>query len=182
MGKQSSGCIFFVIGASGSGKTAICNFLQKYSISVPGVDFEIHDIDEGGVPEFGRGYWKRYRTDELLGNARRIVKKKSSVLCGVITPHEVIDSDLFRRNVKMCFILLDASSHAISMRIRARATKRDGEARLKKLVESNIKFARKLKDQVLMQRNGFIVDTRNKSIKQVAGEVSAIIRRQSRVH
>jgi len=176
MSKKAATCIFFVTGASGSGKTAVCDYFKKNGVSIPGAEFEIHDIDENGVPEFGRGHWRRYRVSELLGNATRALAERSTIICGVISPHEVIDSELFHPGIRVYFILLDTSSQAISRRIAKRAAKGDSKGKLKKLIDANIKFSRTLGKQVLMQKNGFVVNTRNKSVKQVSEEILSIIK------
>ncbi len=178
MGKKTKNCIFFLIGASGSGKTVVCDYLKKHCASKSvGADLAVHDIDEDGLPDFGRGHWRRYRIDELLGNAKRAIAERSSLICGVILPHEVIESDLFEPEMRVYFILLDASSQAISRRLSRRLESKYGKEKSEESARDNIKFSKKLRSQISMQRNGFTVDTRNKSIKQVAEEVLAIVMR-----
>lgn len=155
----------------------VCNYLKKHGVpGLDGTDLEIHDIDEEGVPKFGRGHWRKYRIDELLGNARKVIAKKSSIVCGSIFPHEVIDSKLFERRIKVYFILLDASPQTISRRL-AKRKQKESKKRRKALIDANIKNSRKLRNQAVMQKKGFIVDTRNKSIKQVLDEVLSIIKK-----
>lgn len=81
--------ILFITGISGSGKTYLYENLKK-NTKFDNITF--HDIDENGVPEVGRTHWRPFRIEEMLNTALKDYKKeKSSVLCGISKPDEVLD-------------------------------------------------------------------------------------------
>ena len=108
MNKTNSPFILFITGISGSGKSMLFNELKKSKAI--GSDIVLHDIDENGVPKAGRKHWRQYRVEELFFEGVENVRKgKSTIICGIAYPFEVIDSDFYSPKVNLHFLFLETS-------------------------------------------------------------------------
>lgn len=108
--------IYFVFGASGSGKTAI---LDKLRVLCP--DMDVHDFDDLGVPDNADKVWRQKSTEKWL--AQSVSSKRDICICGGAVPGEIYacpaatSTDL---TIKTC--LLDCSDIVRIRRLKERGT------------------------------------------------------------
>lgn len=82
--------VFFITGTSGSGKTTLTHYLKS---KLPKDLFEVYDFDENGVPANPDKTWRQETTDSWLIKAQEnSAEHKSTVICGVTVPSEVLSS------------------------------------------------------------------------------------------
>jgi len=158
--------ILFITGSSASGKTTLYESLQT-DAALTGLEF--HDMDENGVPAVGRGPWRAFRAQELLYAAGRAHDEgRSSIICGNVQPHEIIESVYFKQAYNVHFLYLEIPLSALRARTKERI--REHEARgtfdesfnksgYARVVQSNREFARRVKVSVLNQKNGHVLRT-----------------------
>ena len=106
----------FVIGASGSGKSASMQRLKAQLL-----DYEFFDFDDIGVPEGADKVWRQRSTEAWI---KKISQKASSKTClfGQIVPGELVACPSFKflKNVRVLF--LDCSDEARIKRLRNRGS------------------------------------------------------------
>ncbi|NHJ33725.1 MAG: SET domain-containing protein, partial [Asgard group archaeon] len=86
--REQQSIIAFITGVSGVGKSAIVPRLKEIMPS-----FAVHDFDEVGVPQDVDVAWRLRTTDHWLRVAKEnLAKGKSTIICGVSRPEEVMDS------------------------------------------------------------------------------------------
>jgi hypothetical protein len=176
--------ILFITGTSASGKTTIYERL-KNDPQLQGIIF--HDIDEHGVPQVGREVWRRYRVEELLYNAIGDIKEeRSSVICGIANPHEIIESRYYQPAYNIHFLLVETAFETIRKRLlqRIEAQTAKGvfdesfsESFKDELLTGNKEWKRILASAVANQKNGNIIDASELSIEDMYAQTRQIIDR-----
>jgi len=150
--------ILFITGYSCTGKSTLFRSLQrtkKISKSVL-----VYDIDEQDIAVAGRKYWRTNRVKELLNVAiANLKKKKSTIICGIMRPQEVLDFELIVLDLPIYYLLLDSEFKDFNRRMRTRLNtlgRREDFPQIK--VASRI-LRNILRTQVLTQENHFLIDT-----------------------
>jgi len=167
--------ILFITGISCSGKSSLYKSLKR-SKRIP-KSIIIHDIDENGVPEVGRDPWRSFRVEELFHKAIQNAKKRiSTIICGISLPHEVIDSPQYQTSYNIDFLLLDISHKEHTERSKARH-KRYGGYNLKKSIRDNKQLSRRLKSQIINQKNHFIINTEKYTKRKTLNKIINIIKK-----
>jgi len=93
--------VLFVTGVSASGKTTLYESLRGDK-AFGGIIF--HDIDENGVPPVGRTPWRKFRVEELLyESVLALGQGQATVVCGIVKPHEVVESRYFKPSDNVLF-------------------------------------------------------------------------------
>lgn len=108
--------IYFIGGASGSGKTAIMPQLQNILSS----DFEVHDFDDIGVPENADKKWRQESTEKWL--YKLLAKDKDACLLGQIVLGEVLACPSAKKLDSINFCLLDVDDFERIKRLKKRGT------------------------------------------------------------
>ena len=140
--------IFFITGTSGSGKSTLKDFLQLHLSKEL---YSIYDFDEQGVPENADEAWRRETTDYWLKKGfENSLQSKSTVICGVSVPSEIMNS-ICKPNVPIYFGFLKISDDII----RARLQQRQWNSQL---IEDNINWAHYLESEVEKHQDNFIID------------------------
>ncbi len=155
--------ILFITGTSGSGKTTLVHHLRA---QLPSNLFEVYDFDENGVPQDADAVWRQKTTDYWLQKAaENSLHKKSTIVCGVTAPSEIILSAK-KPNVPVYFGFLKVSDDVLRKRLSARGW---DEA----LIQDNINWAHYLEAEVKKQPHHRILDTTLYSPQQIADEFVA---------
>lgn len=97
--------IYFIAGASGSGKSAI---IEDLKLALPNA--AIHDFDDIGVPENADKIWRQKATEQWL---QRYLTQKDSVgifcVCGQVVLGEILACPSANKIGKVNFCLLEVS-------------------------------------------------------------------------
>ncbi len=110
--------IFFVGGASGSGKTAV---LEPLAARHPEIRW--YDFDEGGVPPDADTAWRQRRCEQWLRTAlEHQAAGMDTAISGHVIPGEVLACPSAPRISGFAFCLLDCDDVVRIDRIRARGT------------------------------------------------------------
>lgn len=141
--------IFFITGTSGSGKSTLVKLLKgRLSKTL----FEVYDFDENGVPSDADESWRRKNTDYWLVKAQEnAVQKKSTIICGVTVPSEILSS-LKKPDLPIYFGFIKIADETIRQRLKARKW----DARL---IQDNINWAHYLEAEVRRQKYSLIVES-----------------------
>lgn len=152
--------IFFITGTSGSGKTTLTKNLKR---KLPKTLFAVHDFDENGVPVNADEAWRRDTTDKWLVKAKKNDELgKSTVICGVSVPSEVVSSSE-NFDIPLYFGFLKIDDKIIKQRLQARHWD-------EQLIQDNIYWAHYLEPQIRKQRNNLIVDSLDMTQEQIANK------------
>lgn len=163
--------IYFITGVCGVGKSAVISHLK---LLLNDKDYDIHDFDERGVPSGANRQWgrdeARYWIDFGMQNIKNGI---STIVCGFANPEEIIHNN----NIE--FILLDANEKIIEQRIDERYQTKESKQELKrvtnctveKFIKNNTSFLAILRDICKNDKRCNIVNTINKSPKNVAKQV-----------
>jgi gluconate kinase len=108
--------LFFIGGASGSGKTAIMPELQKKL----GSEIEIYDFDDIGVPDGADKKWRQESTEKWL--RKLLADGKDACLLGQIVLGEIIACPSAKKLDDINFCLLDVSDFERIQRLKKRNT------------------------------------------------------------
>jgi len=139
--------VFFITGTSGSGKSTLVDYLKR-DLSFA----EIHDFDEGGVPEGADENWRKQRTNEWLEKAKAYQRKgKSTIVCGVSVPAEVKNSPAYDRSLNVHYGIIHIDESEIRRRLKSRGWKGNQ-------VEDNVNWAEHLERYVKAEKEHYIVD------------------------
>jgi hypothetical protein len=174
--------IFFITGASGSGKTTLYESLRE-DPDFSGVDF--HDIDEDGVPPVGRGPWGLYRVEQLLYDATKAFDAgRSTVICGLTRPSQVIESVYFGRRYRVSFLLVRVKDEFIQERLKDRSEKHtaDGtfdesfdKGRIALTIYENLRVQTVLGNAVSNLRYGYELEATTLSKQEMHDKAKQII-------
>jgi energy-coupling factor transporter ATP-binding protein EcfA2 len=107
--------IYFVTGASGAGKSAVLETLERL---LP--DHELHDFDEWGVPEGADLRWRQETTERWLVRAEHA--SQDLVVSGGAVYGEVLACPAATRLDRIACCLLDCDDTIRLARIRERGT------------------------------------------------------------
>lgn len=108
--------LYFIAGASGSGKTAMMNDLQ----SLLGHSVAVYDFDDIGVPEGADKKWRQESTEKWL---QKLLKDgKDACLLGQIVLGEILACASAQHIKKINFCLLDVSDFERIQRLKKRNT------------------------------------------------------------
>lgn len=108
--------LFFVAGASGSGKTSILKNLQE----VLGGSFAVYDFDDIGIPENADTKWRQESTEKWL--QKLLSNGENACLLGQIVLGEILACPSARKMGKINFCLLDVSDFERIQRLKKRNT------------------------------------------------------------
>ncbi len=169
--------ILFITGISGSGKTTVFEKFSK-DLSLKASSIEFREIDEKKVPPVGRSHWRQYRVEELLYQAIKNLKKgKSTVICGITLPQEIINSRLYKPSFNIHFLLLDIPISLFSKRVKERIKKTKEEKNWEELKYSTKKLSTRLKNQVVSYKNGLVLDVGKKNVDEIFKDVFSLMRK-----
>lgn len=108
--------VYFIGGASGSGKTAIQDNLQKSL----GENIQVYDFDDIGVPAHADKKWRQEITERWM---QRILKEENDVcLLGQIVLGEILATPSANKLGKVHYLLMDVSDIERIQRLRQRDT------------------------------------------------------------
>lgn len=108
--------IYFVAGASGSGKTAIMPDLKK----MLGDAISVYDFDDIGVPDGADKRWRQESTEKWL--QKLLKENKDACLLGQMVLGEILACPSVRQLDKVYFCLLDVSDIERIKRLKRRNT------------------------------------------------------------
>lgn len=175
--------ILFITGTSASGKTTLYESLR----TDPDLStLEFHDIDEDGVPPVGRIEWRKYRVTQLLYDATKRLKQhsKSTVICGISFPHEIIESPYYSPSYNVHYVLVEPSEAQIRDRLIERSeAQKDYDnwdevfspEKIEKTIADNIDMRKILNNSIVNQRSGHKITTENLSKTDMHDQAKSII-------
>lgn len=108
--------IYFIGGASGSGKTAVIPHVQK----ILGNRLDVYDFDDIGVPENADKKWRQRLTEMWL--TKLLSKGKDACILGQIVLGEILACPSAKHLSKVNFCLLDVSDFVRVQRLKRRNT------------------------------------------------------------
>lgn len=108
--------LYFIGGASGSGKTAVVPHLKK----LLGDDIAVYDFDDIGVPEGADKKWRQESTEKWL--KKLLSEGKDACLLGQIVLGEILSCPSAKQINKINFCLLDVSDFERIGRLKKRNT------------------------------------------------------------
>ena len=108
--------LYFIGGASGSGKTAIMPELQK----ILGSEIKVYDFDDIGVPEGADKKWRQESTEKWL--QQLLADGKDACLLGQIVLGEIMACPSAKQIDKVNFCFLDISDFERIQRLKKRNT------------------------------------------------------------
>ena len=153
--------IFFVTGICGSGKSTLAQILKKELSTA-----EVHDFDEGNMPEKADGNWRRQKTDYWLKKIQ-LHKDKITVICGLCLPKEVKSLSSNRSiGVNYGYICITREE------MKRRLVKRGWGP---KTINETIVLGRNLEKQVKSDSKVFIVDGEKNEPRELAEKVKVWI-------
>ncbi|WP_258075487.1 GNAT family N-acetyltransferase [Legionella pneumophila] len=108
--------LYFIGGASGSGKTAVMPYLKE----VLSEHFAVYDFDDIGVPEGADKKWRQESTEIWI--KKLLSEGKDACLLGQMVLGEILGSPSARQIDKIHFCLLDVSDFERIQRLEKRNT------------------------------------------------------------
>lgn len=109
--------IYFIIGASGSGKTVSLEPLKNL---LP--EFTLYDFDDIGVPDNADKKWRQEATEEWIKKLSSGSRLNDICLLGQMVPAEIVSSPSATNLDEIHIILLDCSDEVRVQRLRKRNT------------------------------------------------------------
>lgn len=106
--------LYFIGGASGSGKTAVMPYLKE----LLGDGIAVYDFDDIGVSEDADKRWRQESTEKWLQKLLR--KGKDAVLLGQIVLGEILSCPSAKQIGKVNFCLLDVNDFERIQRLKKR--------------------------------------------------------------
>lgn len=143
--------ILFITGCSCAGKSTVAATLRAEASD----EVLVTDIDQEGIPLYGRDAWLAWRAQQLLGEA--LEQDRPAVIAGVASPHSII-SELERMDVgtpDLRFMALTINKGKLGKRLADRIP--DDDDLLAACIESNLRVQDRLATQVSYQRHGHVV-------------------------
>ena len=149
--------VFFITGACGTGKSTLVDYLK---MDLPFA--EVHDFDEGGVPEGADRNWRKQRTNEWLKKAKSYQEQgRSAVICGLSVPDEIRNSPAYSQSLNVHYGIIHVSQKEIRRRLELRGWKG-------KLLEDNVNWAKDLDQYVKAEKGHYVVDGERNDPGQMA--------------
>ncbi|STX51747.1 Uncharacterised protein [Legionella busanensis] len=108
--------LYFIGGASGSGKTAVIPNLKE----LLGDNIAVYDFDDIGVPENADKKWRQESTEQWI--KKLLNEGKDACLLGQIVLGEILSSPSARQINRINFCLLDVNDFERIQRLRKRNT------------------------------------------------------------
>ncbi len=108
--------LYFIGGASGSGKTAVMPYLKE----LLGDDIAVYDFDDIGVPDGADKKWRQESTEKWL--QKLLSEGKDACLLGQIVLGEILSCTSAKQIDKINFCLLDVSDFERIQRLKKRNT------------------------------------------------------------
>ena len=108
--------LYFIGGASGSGKTAVIPYLKE----LLGDGIAVYDFDDIGVPEGADKKWRQESTEKWL--QKLLSEGKDACLLGQIVLGEILSCPSAKQIDKINFCLLDVSDFERIQRLKKRNT------------------------------------------------------------
>lgn len=108
--------IYFIGGASGSGKTAVMPYLKK----ILGNEIAVHDFDDIGVPKDADKKWRQKSTEKWLEKLLR--EGKDACLLGQIVLGEILACPSAKKLGKINLCLLNVEDFERIRRLKKRNT------------------------------------------------------------
>ncbi len=140
--------IFFITGTSGSGKSTIKELLQSKFCKE---SYVVYDFDENGVPANADASWRQKTTDYWLKKAyENSLKSKSTIICGVSVPLEIMNS-VNKPDLPIYFGFLKIDDDVIISRLKQRSWN-------DQLIQDNINWAHYLEAEVNKHKDHLIID------------------------
>lgn len=107
--------IYFIIGASGSGKTTCLEPLKRL---LP--EFMFYDFDDIGVPNNADKKWRQEATEKWIKKLSQDYESKNACLLGQMVPAEIVSSPSAANLHDIYIILLDCSDEIRIQRLKKR--------------------------------------------------------------
>jgi hypothetical protein len=108
--------LYFIGGASGSGKTAVIPHLRELLAD----NIAVYDFDDIGVPEGADKKWRQESTEKWL--EKLLSESKNACLLGQIVLGEILACPSAKQMDKVNFCLLDVSDFERIQRLKKRNT------------------------------------------------------------
>jgi len=108
--------LYFIGGASGSGKTAVMPYLKE----LLGDNIAVYDFDDIGVPDAADKKWRQESTEKWL--QKLLSEGKDACLLGQIVLGEILSCTSTKQIDKVIFCLLDVSDFERIQRLKKRNT------------------------------------------------------------
>ena len=169
--------IFFITGVCGAGKTSIISHLKPL---LSKYNFEIHDLDERGVPTKAGHSWHLDETKHWLRVGSKNSKKRiSTIITGWANPEEFQTKIKTDDDIEILFCLLDASAETIRTRLNGRyKTKKSikeiervtGDS-IEKFIAHNANFSSTFR-KICKDHDCHIIDTNKLGAKEVATKIA----------
>lgn len=109
--------IYFIIGASGSGKTACLPRLQTIL-----KDYTVYDFDDIGVPDNADKKWRQEATEKWVSQLTTNGNNNNVILLGQMVLGEILASPSAKQLDKIELILLDCKDQVRIDRLKSRNT------------------------------------------------------------
>lgn len=149
--------IFFITGTSGSGKSTL---MENLKLKLSPLHFAVYDFDEIGVPANADQEWRQNTTDYWLQKSyEHSLEGKSTVICGVVVPSEVLNSD-YKLAMNIYFGFIKVDDNIITQRLLERGWNQQ-------LIDDNLNWACYLEKEVMQHHNSFLLDTNVLSSKEI---------------
>lgn len=108
--------LYFIGGASGSGKTSVMPYLKE----LLGDDIAVYDFDDIGVPKGADKKWRQESTEKWL--QKLLSEEKDACLLGQTVLGEILSCPSAKEIDKINFCLLDVSDFERIKRLKKRNT------------------------------------------------------------
>jgi broad-specificity NMP kinase len=149
--------IFFITGVSGSGKSTLVDYLKK-DLSFA----EVHDFDEGGVPDDADEKWRIERTNYWLKKIKEYkLKGKTAIICGVCVPEEIKNSPEYLSSFNIYYGFISVDEKMLKKRLKARGW-------VDEKINYIVMWSKHLEKYVKLEKNHYIVDGVENKPNQVA--------------
>jgi hypothetical protein len=170
--------VTYVTGVSGAGKTTMAAELLRRDL--PGT--RVFDLDEDGRPNVGHVEWLRWRAAEQLHEATEGWPTAPGepdpahlVVCGIVWPHAVVDSNAWpaarKAGVSVKFLMLDVPHRVIRERL-AERNDHQTDKHFRRLLRYNRDLAAVLRHQVEQQRQGVVIAAKGLTVDEAASWVT----------
>jgi dephospho-CoA kinase len=158
MSKQK-GVVVFITGVSGVGKSTLVPVLKEVFPT-----FAVHDFDEVGVPLDVDVAWRLSTTDHWLREAKtNLAKGISTIICGLSSPNEVLNSDEFNKFLNLRFGIIKISEDQLRKRLKKRGYNSE-------LIQDNLNWVKVLEKETQEIKNHIILNGERKLI-EIADEI-----------